>query len=85
MNIQYIQYIYVIRNRNSFYSSVTSLHVSAPTGHLQVKKNVLTSIFVFVKDPHATLNTSIITYVTFYYYTIYLLFSLQYLLYVRIV
>jgi hypothetical protein len=40
--------IHVISNRNSFYSSVTSLHVSAPTGHLQVK-SVSTSIFVFVK------------------------------------
>jgi hypothetical protein len=34
----------------------------------------------FVKDHHATLNTSIITYVTVYYYTIYLLIFLQYLL-----
>jgi hypothetical protein len=77
----YIIYtVYVIRNRNSFYSSITSLQVSVSMGHLQVKKciniNFFVFCFVFVKDHHATLNTSIITYVTFYYYTIYPLISL---------
>jgi hypothetical protein len=43
---------------NFFYSSVTSLHVSAPTGHHQLKKCININ-FVFVKDHQATLNTCI--------------------------
>jgi hypothetical protein len=75
--------IYVISNRNSFYSFVTSLLVSVLTGHIQVK-NVSTSIFLFFcllrlmlcfcENYHAMLNTSINYMLFFYYYnTIYLL------------
>jgi hypothetical protein len=54
-----------------------------PYGPFSGEKNVLT--LFFVKDNHAALNTYIITYVTFYYCTIYLLIFLQYILHVRIV
>jgi hypothetical protein len=52
-----------------------------PNGPSSGEKCININFCFFVKDHHATLNTSIITHVTFYYYyTIYLLIFLQYLL-----
>jgi hypothetical protein len=57
---------------------VTSLHVSDPTGHPQVKQ-MYQHQFCLCENHHAILNTSIITCVTFYIILYYII--LYYIIY----
>jgi hypothetical protein len=83
MSIQYIYiyiYIYICNPQSQLFLFVRYLATCFGPYGPSSGENVLTSIFCFVKDHHTTLNASIITYVTFYCYSIYILISLQYLL-----